>query len=126
MRLDEFPTVTAIVLAYNGGKDLIICVDSLIKSVYPNLQILVVDNASVDGSVEELRKKFPGVEIVVNQNNFGYAAGNNIGIMRSSDEFIVLINQDAMVSPDWLGHLIDAAKRHKNGAFFQPKILLSS
>lgn len=126
MQVDEFPTVTVIVLAYNGGEDLIYCVSSLRKSVYPNLQILVVDNASADGSVEKLRKKFPGVKVIVNQSNLGYAAGNNIGIMRSSDEFVVLVNQDAMVSPDWLGHLINAAKKHKDGAFFQPKILLSS
>jgi len=126
MQVDEFPTVTVIVLAYNGGEDLIYCVSSLTKSVYPNLQILVVDNASADGSVEKLRKKFPGVKVIVNQSNLGYAAGNNIGIMRSSDEFVVLVNQDATVSPDWLGHLINAAKKHKDGAFFQPKILLSS
>ena len=126
MQVDEFPTVTVIVLAYNGGEDLIYCVSSLRKSVYPNLQILVVDNASADGSVEKLRKKFPGVKVIVNQSNLGYAAGNNIGIMRSSDEFVVLVNQDATVSPDWLGHLINAAKKHKDGAFFQPKILLSS
>ena len=83
MQVDEFPTVTVIVLAYNGGEDLIYCVSSLRKSVYPNLQILVVDNASADGSVEKLRKKFPGVKVIVNQSNLGYAAGNNIGIMNT-------------------------------------------
>ena len=73
----EKPSVTVIVLNWNG-KDLTIeCLESLKQVNYSNFNILVVDNGSTDGSVELLKEKFPEVSILVLEKNLGYAVGNN-------------------------------------------------
>jgi len=79
----EKPSVTVIVLNWNG-KDLTIeCLESLKQVNYSNFNILVVDNGSTDGSVELLKEKFPEVSILVLEKNLGYAGGNNRGWMNS-------------------------------------------
>jgi len=115
--------VGIIVLNYNGRNVLLECLRSLYESSYSHFEAIVVDNGSTDGSVEAVRKDFPGVILIENRRNLGYGAGCNVGINASKGEYIVLMNNDVFVIRDWLKALLEACVKHKRVGFFQPKIL---
>ena len=104
-------------LNYDGrrllGRILSECLDSVLRTDYGNFEVLFVDNASRDDSVEFVKKTFgedPRLRIVRNERNLGFAEGNNAGIRQARGEYVVLLNTDTRVEPDWLKNLIDAAE----------------
>ena len=117
------PTVSVVVLNYNGKDVLPACLRSVYNSRYSNFEVIVVDNGSTDQSVEVAAREFPEAIIVRNERNLGFSIGNNIGIGRSKGEYLVLLNNDTVVHPDWLRELVKGAVQ-LNGGFYQPKILL--
>jgi len=120
--MNESPLVSVIVLNYNAGELLLNCVDSLKKSKYTNLEILVVDNISSDDSQKKCKEKFPDIRLIQNEENLGYCGGNNVGIKEVTGEFIVILNPDTIVDPNWLNGLISAYEKFGEG-LYQPKIL---
>ena len=114
------PFVSIIILNYNAGNLLLNCVDSVFKSTYPNFEVLVVDNISTDNSHITCKKKFEKIRLIENKENFGYCEGNNIGIRNANGEFIVILNPDTIVEPDWLNHLMSAYNEFGEG-LYQPK-----
>jgi GT2 family glycosyltransferase len=94
--------------------------------LYEEIELVVVDNASTDGSVAKMSAAFPDVCVVRNRVNLGYAAAVNTGIALTKGEFIVIMNPDTLVEGRWLDPLLSAASRYPRGAFFQPKLLLMS
>jgi GT2 family glycosyltransferase len=120
--MNESPLVSVIVLNYNAGELLVNCVNSLKKSEYTNLEILVVDNISSDGSQKKCKEEFPDIRLIQNEKNLGYCGGNNVGIRESKGEFIVILNPDTIVDPNWLNELIIAYDKFGEG-LYQPKIL---
>jgi len=122
--MTELPFVSIIVVNYNSGQYLTNCVRSIMASTYPKKNLVIVDNASQDHSVEKMLSEFPNVKLIVNRYNLGYAAAGNAGIKSTNDNFIVVMNPDIFVESTWLEELVKAADRIPRGAFFQPKILL--
>jgi len=120
--MDKESLVSIIVLNYNAGQLLLNCVDSLKKSTYTNLEIIVVDNISSDGSQTKCMEKFPDIKLIQNEKNLGYCGGNNIGIKEAKGEFIVILNPDTIVEPKWINELISAYNEFGEG-LYQPKIL---
>jgi GT2 family glycosyltransferase len=103
------PLVGIILLNWNTAGDTIACYRSLQKLNYQNFKIIVVDNASTDDSVGQMRLQLPEAEIVVNPENSGYAAGNNVGIKRLLDggcQAVWILNNDTEVGPDSLGEMV--------------------
>lgn len=101
--------VAAIVVAYNGGEALVRCVRALLASVYRGLDVVVVDNASIDDSLASLAGN--DLDIVRLPENRGFAGGVNAGIEyhithRGGAEIYALVNQDCLVAPGWLGALV--------------------
>jgi len=109
----KLPQVTIIVLNWNGLNDTLDCLESLGQLDYKNYKVVVVDNGSVDGSVPVIRERFPGVTIVENGENLGYAGGNNVGlryaIVQGAD-YALLLNNDTVVDPAFLRILVDAVQ----------------
>jgi len=106
------PLVYIILVNWNGKNDTLECLSSLQKVSYSNFKILVVDNASHDGSVEAIRTDFPNVELLVNKENLRFAGGNNIGIqyaLQNNADYILLLNNDTTVEPNFLSELIIVA-----------------
>jgi GT2 family glycosyltransferase/glycosyltransferase involved in cell wall biosynthesis len=101
------PTVSIIVVNWNGLEHLESCLSSLTALDYPvdRFEIVVIDNASVDGSVEFLRNRFPGVRVSVQTNNLGFAPAVNLGASMSTSDAIALVNNDMRVAPSWLREL---------------------
>lgn len=107
------PLVYIILLNYKGAKDTIECLESLNKINYKNYKIVVVDNDSKDNSEEKIKEfveeKNINAAVVQSGANYGFSGGNNIGIqiaLNSKADYICLINNDTIVEPDFLNHLI--------------------
>ena len=114
--------VSIVVLNYNAGKLLLNCIESIKKSSYQNIEILVVDNISSDNSQIECKKKFPDIKLIQNDENLGYCGGNNAGIKKAEGEFIIILNPDTIVETNWIDELLNAQKEFGDG-LYQPKIL---
>jgi GT2 family glycosyltransferase len=100
------PSISVIVLNYNGRRWLPGCLDALAaQRGAPPFEVLVADNGSTDGSLELLAERFPHVQIVSNGANIGFAAGNNAGAKRASGEWLVFLNNDTVPEADWLARL---------------------
>ena len=112
--------VSIIILNYNAGNLLLNCVDSVFKSTYPNFEVLVVDNISTDNSHVICKEKFEKIRLIENKENLGYCEGNNVGIRNANGEFIVILNPDTTVEPNWLDHLMSAYNEFGEG-LYQPK-----
>jgi len=119
------PLVYIIVLNWNGKEHVTACIKSLEKVNYPRYITLVVDNASSDGSAEYISKNFPNVKLIVNSTNLRFAGGNNVGIdyaMANGADYILLLNNDTLVSPDFLSRLVEAAEENSKIGMVGPKI----
>lgn len=119
-----------ILVNYNGWEDTVECIRSLKKSTYTDYEILVVDNGSTDDSAARLRE-LAGDRVVLLEagDNLGFSGGNNVGIRYAQAhgaEYILLLNNDTLVTPDTLERLLEAAKRHDDGAVITAKILYAS
>lgn len=101
-------SVSLIIVNWNGASYIEKCVRSLLEIDYENFEIIVIDNNSSDNSVEILRKKFPNLKIIVNNENLGFAPACNIGITASDSTFVGLFNSDATADPNWLRELVTA------------------
>ena len=118
--MSENPLVSVIVLNYNAGELLLNCIESIKKSAYKNLEIIVVDNISTDKSQKICKEKHPDIKLIQNDENLGYCEGNNVGIRNANGEFIVILNPDTVVEPNWLNHLMSAYNNFGEG-LYQPK-----
>lgn len=107
------PKVTIIIVNWNGRHWLETCIPSVLKTTYPDFDVLVVDNGSADDSQEYLRCNYPDVGVIETGRNLGFAEGNNIGIkhaMTAGADYVALLNNDTRVSPEWLSRLVAAAE----------------
>ena len=121
----DFPSVWIVVLNWNGRDDTLECLDSVAAIEYPNFEVIIVDNGSIDGSVAAVQEKFPHLIIRETGHNLGYAGGNNAGIeeaVRGGADYILLLNNDTVVATDVLDELVKAADNHSDAAAFSPKI----
>lgn len=106
------PAVTAVVVTYRGRDLLPGCLDSLASQrVQPGLlEVVVVDNASHDGSVELVEREHPGVTVIRSPVNLGFAGGNDLALDRLTTPYALLLNNDARARPDLLARLLAAAE----------------
>ena len=121
------PRVAIIVLNWNGRSFLKDCLDSLLLLDYPNYKIIVVDNASLDGSPEFIESHFPDICLIRNKKNYGFAEGNNIGIrfaLAHGADYVVLLNNDTQVEADFLTYLIQRGEEDKEIGILGGKVLM--
>lgn len=101
------PLVSAVVVNWNGGATVPEAVASLLEQDWPSLEVIVVDNASTDGSIDELEKRFDGrITIIRNARNEGFARGNNIGFAAAKGDWVFLLNPDAACDPQTISALM--------------------
>lgn len=102
------PKVSVIIVNWNGKHLLENCLTSVFNQAYSNYEVVLVDNASTDDSVEYVRENFPDTKIIVSNENLGWSGGSNIGIEKTDGELIVLLNNDTIVDKNWLEELVRA------------------
>jgi len=120
-----YPLVSIIVVNYNGKHFLEECFTSLENSDYPrdNYEVILVDNASSDGSVEFTRLRFPKIRILQLDANYGFCKPNNEGARIARGKYIVLLNNDTVVTEWWLSELMKATSTDDKVACCASKIL---
>lgn len=109
------PRVAIVVLNWNGWQDTLACVASLQALEYANFHIVLVDNGSTDGSMQEFQRALPSVELLQTGANLGFGGGCNVGIrhaLASGAEYIWLINSDAVVDPGALSAMVRLAQEN--------------
>lgn len=119
------PSVTIVVVNYNGREPLERCLRSIALLNYPrkSFRAVVVDNGSTDGSTTLVTSDFPWVELIQLPENLGFAAANNRAMTGADSEYVALLNNDARVDPSWLAELVAASLEPAVGACTS-KILL--
>jgi len=117
------PRVTIIIPNWNGAHLLPACLDSLRNQTCRESRVVVVDNGSSDGSCRLLREHYPEVDVIALDQNVGFAAGVNAGIRACASEYVVLLNNDTEVAPDWLMRAVSELDRSPQYAFAASKIL---
>jgi len=117
------PTVSVIIVNYNGEELLDDCLGSLGRQTYQDFEIVFVDNGSHDNSLARANHLCPGIRCVKLQHNTGFAGGNNEGFRHATGSYIVLLNNDTEADPRFLEELVQAAERRPEIGMVAPKIL---
>ncbi len=117
------PLVSLVSIIYNSTevtKDLL---RSLRNITYPRIEIIIVDNGSVDRSSFTLKEDFPEITLIREEKNHGFSGGNNIGIRASKGEYILLINNDVEVTPGFLEPMLEVFEKDPKAGMVSPKIV---
>ena len=119
------PHVSVIVLNWNGLQKTRECLASLAEVAYPSYDVVVVDNASTDGSVDMVRAEFPAAILLVNDRNLGVAGGRNVGLaaaMERGSRYMLLLDNDTRVAPDVLSELVAVGEARADAGILGAKI----
>lgn len=109
------PAVAIVILTWENYAETAECLESLESVTYDNYRVIVVDNGSEDGSIERLQAEYSWCEFIVNEENIGFAPANNVGISQALEmgtDYVLLLNDDTLVQPDFLEPLVDTMERY--------------
>jgi len=120
------PLVSVVIPHWRGATILLRCLQSLRTTTYQPLEILLIDNGCDDGSVAQAAAQFPEIKVVAGAVNRGFAGGCNLGLRASRGKYVALLNNDAVVTANWLAPMVAAMERDDRLAACQPKILALS
>ncbi|MBM5570026.1 glycosyltransferase [Deefgea chitinilytica] len=115
--LEKNNSVSIIIVNWNAGKLLSECIEHLSRQTIKPKTIYVVDNASTDNSLDNIRNQY-SIELIELTENTGFAKANNIALQKIDTTYVALLNPDAFPAPDWLKNLLEAAERHPEAASF--------
>jgi len=120
--MSSLPRVSIVIVTWNALPLLQRCLPSVVATDYPNVEIILADNASMDGSAAWVAAEYPDVVIVRHPENGLFCRGNNLALPHASGDYVVLLNNDVEVEPDWLHPLVREMEADDVGAV-QPKLL---
>lgn len=123
------PLVFILVLNYNGRETLLSCLRSIFRLEYPMFRVVVIDNASTDGSFESAKERYSQAHFIRNSENVGFARGMNVGIRFALDqraEYVWLVNPDTIVSKESLHRLVELLEHHASVGIASPIIFTPS
>jgi GT2 family glycosyltransferase len=123
MNPNDQPLISVVIPNYNGAAYLRACLSSLVRQTYPGFELLVVDNASNDSSIETAFQVAPSAIILRQDMNLGFAGGANAGIRAASGQWVAVLNNDTEVAEDWIEECVAAIRRHPDAAFLACRIL---
>lgn len=121
------PLVSIVIVNLNGGELIVNCVRSVLGTNYRRFEVVVVDNGSTDATIDTIqniiRKAPTCVKLIKNQRNLGFAEGNNVGVSSSNGKYIVFLNSDTIVDPNWLQDMVALLEKEQNIAVVQSLLL---
>jgi len=126
MHEDSQPKIFVIVLNFNGLAVLTQCLSSVYQSRYLNFEVVVVDNNSSDGSLEQAKKSFSRANFIKNSENFGFSRGNNVGIRWALEKFadyILILNNDTVLEKTTLSELVQSMQKNESAGIISPVVL---
>lgn len=116
--------LSIIIPNWNGGRFLPTCLNSLARQTYPQIEVIVVDNASTDGSQQMLKADYPWVKLIELPENRGFTGACNAGLHAGRGRYLALLNNDTEVDPRWAETVVDAFERHEEVGSVASKMLL--
>lgn len=117
------PLVSVITVNYNQLQYTLQLLESLRRSNYENIEIIVVDNASQENPAAVLTERFPEARVIVSAENLGFAGGNNLGLNSAKGKYLFFLNNDTEIVPDTIGPLVTYCEEHTDAGIVCPKIL---
>lgn len=119
----QYPMVS--IVSINYDQPIVTCemLASLRKVTYPNFETLIVDNASPNTSPLSIKENFPEIQLIISDKNLGFAGGNNIALKQAKGDYILLLNNDTEVKPDFLDSLVELMESNKKIGITSSKIL---
>jgi GT2 family glycosyltransferase len=120
--MSYIPKVAVVILNWNGVTHLRQFLPSVLSSSWPNLEIIVGDNASTDGSVEFIQKDYPSIKVIQNEKNYGFTGGYNKVLELVDADYYILLNSDVEVFPGWIEPVINLMESDPLIAAAAPKI----
>ncbi len=117
--------VYVILINWNRIDDTLDCIESLRESDYSDLEILVVDNGSTDGSLSRLQSMKDEITVIVSPTNAGFTGGNNLGMrhaMANGADYVLLLNNDTVVAPNMVSEMVATAEANGEAGIISPKI----
>ncbi len=121
--MDAKIDISLIIVNRNVGKLLSACLDSIKASGGLSYEVIIIDNASTDGSLAVLARQYPEVKLITNSQNLGFAAACNIGIKAAAGKYPVLLNPDTLIEPDCLKWLFEFMESNPKAGLAGPKVL---
>ena len=121
--MDDKPLVSVIIVNYNGRLFLEDCLNSLKQVNFDSFEIILVDNNSIDDSIEWVKNNFPSVIIIKLDNNYGFAKPNNIGANKAKGDFLLFLNNDTKVTPNFITELLNVINQDPSIAICQSLLL---
>jgi|GEM_PF-417362 len=118
------PLVSIVIICWNNRRFLKRCFDSLMRTDYPNLEIFLADNASADGSAAFVAEHYPSVRVIVNSTNLGFAEGNNRALRLARGKYVVTLNPDTEVDPNWIRAMVEVAESDGAVGMLSPKMYI--
>ncbi|MEA3189453.1 MAG: hypothetical protein QOD77_35 [Thermoplasmata archaeon] len=118
------PKVSILIATYDGARFIPDLAASLARQEGPAFEVVVVDNASRDGTADEVARLMPTARVIRSDRNLGFCGGNNLAARNAAGELLVLLNQDTEVRPGWLAHLVAAVEADLTVGVAQSKVLL--
>jgi len=112
------PLVSIIIINWNGGAVLERCLASVFLQTVQSIEVILVDNASTDHSMDQMEARWPQVNIIRMEKNMGFAAANNIAAGVARGKWLALLNSDAFPEPNWLESLLAASEEYPGPFFF--------
>lgn len=124
-KIFQYPLISIVTVNLNGKDYLSTCLDSIKNLNYPKdkLEVIVVDNGSVDGSVQFLAGSYPGIKVIKNDFNKGFAVANNQGAAAANGEYVAFLNNDTKVDANWLIELLKPVYKDKETVCAGSKVL---
>jgi GT2 family glycosyltransferase len=118
------PRVAVVLVNFNGGELILRALEAVECQTVRPARVIVVDNASTDGSADAIEARHPDIELVRLSHNTGFAAANNLAVRAADDcDWVALLNPDAFPEPEWLERLLGAARRRPEFGFFGSRML---
>lgn len=117
------PRLSIIIVTFNSRADIDACLRSLTDGIHIDREIVIVDNASTDGTAQHIRERWPGVRLVGLGANLGFARATNIGIQQTFGELVLLLNPDTLVGAGAVDGLVAALERDPHAAVAGPRIV---
>jgi GT2 family glycosyltransferase len=118
--------VSVVVLAWNSLRFLPACIDAVRAQTYPALELVVIDNNSSDDSVNLVRSRYPGIPVIVNECNLGFARAHNRGIRETGGEYYMPLNPDVVLASDFVARMVEAARLAEDIGAVSGKVYFSS
>lgn len=117
------PLVSISIVTYNSAPFLRRCLDSVLAQDWPRLEVVVIDNASEDGTRQILESYGQKIRVILNKQNRGFCGGQNQGIRRSEGEWVLVLNPDSVLTPSFVSRLISAGAQDPNSGTICGKLL---